>query len=45
MKRKYILSGLLAFALTISACDVYLLDIPQKRVEHEENYYHKDEQC
>ena len=39
MKRKYILSGLLACALTFSACDVDLLDIPQKGVENEENYY------
>ena len=37
MKRKYILSGLLACALTFSACDVDLLDIPQKGVENEEN--------
>ena len=45
MKRKYILSGLLACALTFSACDVDLLDIPQKGVENEENYYQTDEQC
>lgn len=43
MKRKYILSGLLACALTFSACDVDLLDIPQKGVENEENYYQTDE--
>ena len=45
MKRKYILSGLFACALTFSACDVDLLDIPQKGVENEENYYQTDEQC
>ena len=45
MKRKYILSGLLACALTFSACDVDLLDIPQKGVENEENYYQTDDQC
>ena len=43
MKRKYILSGLLACALTFSRMRCRFAGYSQKGVENEENYYQTDE--
>ncbi|MCI1681808.1 MAG: RagB/SusD family nutrient uptake outer membrane protein [Bacteroides sp.] len=45
MKIKYIVLVLSACLFTFSACDVNLLNIPQKGVEDESNYYITDEDC
>lgn len=45
MKAKYIFMALATAAISFSSCDPNLLNIPQKGVESEQNFYITDDDC